>query len=199
MIYYTPIEIRDFVFGQSGHLLYVILPETFEEYWKNIDFRSRNNYRKAKKNGFQVKREFKPNSKEILAIWNSWQMKQGRILNKKYHGLKLDEYSLQSEWPIEDYSNLNDKDHYFAFYSCFDNESMKAYLEVLCSEGNCVVHSTMGHHDYLNKGIMKFLFLEVLKECINNKMKRFYYGDMAFLVDTRKHFNKELGIMNFGG
>ena len=48
-------------------------------------------------------------------------------------------------------------------YGLFLDKKLVAYLEILLSNGTAIVHSTMGHKKYLSCGIMKTLFMDVIK------------------------------------
>src|SRR5579863_32796 len=56
------------------------LPPTFDEYFKSLEFTARQNYRKALRSGFSVRRfHFNDYLDDVRAIWMSTPVRQGEM------------------------------------------------------------------------------------------------------------------------
>jgi hypothetical protein len=181
--------IRQFV-KMYKNPLYAVIPE-FEEYFKSLDKDARTCYRKAIKAGCKIRKVENITDMlydDVLEIYTSKTERQGRLMNTLYHLVEGGDYDIREGWPHEEYKKDCDK-HYFDFYGCFIGDKLVAFLELLHSNELAVTYSTMGHADYLNKGIMKFMFMEVIRIA---KLKYLQYGDLNskasmgyFLSDLR--------------
>jgi hypothetical protein len=68
-----------------------------------------------------------------------------------------------------------------------------AYAEIVKCGDVVIVHSTMAHADYQSLGVMKFLFVELMKYYPSTT---FFYGTSDFLHKEQGNFQKDLGITN---
>jgi hypothetical protein len=185
--------IKNIIFAYSDPL-YALIPNSFNQYFKEVETDARTCYHKALRNGFEVHKVDEPVLSEILDIYRSREERQGREINYHYTITREIRPDIRFGWPHPDYRAYECEKHYFDFYGCFLKDKMVAFLELLHSNGLSVVYSTMGHGEYLNKGIMKFLFLEAIKMNIG-KMKYLVYGD-ADKKDERIYFLHDLGFVN---
>jgi hypothetical protein len=159
--------------------------DSTEEYFKKCDVDVRTCYRKCKKVGYEIKQyeEISSNvSLEIYDIWVSCDARQGRPINLNYETIDVKQVTILPErWPIEKYSgNLR-------FYTLEINSRIVAYLELYTGGDTDIVHSTLGHNDYLKSGIMKTLFYEVIKLKWND-INKLIYGPRVQM----NYFKKDL-------
>jgi hypothetical protein len=175
--------------------LYALIPDSFGEYFRSVATDARTCYRRAKAGGLRV-REVEQVTPElyqdIMGIWASRKKMQGRSINYTYQMPDGKGFNLKNGWPHPDYRLYSCPLHYFDFWGCFDKKRLVAYLELLHSRDLATVYSTVGHSDYLGKGVMKFLFMEVVRK---SKIKYLHYGDY-YKDDPRMHFMKDLRIIN---
>ena len=176
--------------------LYLKIPSTFEEYWNSIKNVVRTDYRKAIKNGYCIKQlDIMDETKfqQLLSIWSSWDEKQHRSINYGYEYVDGTKKDLRGGWPYRSYSLTFKCDkHNIQLFCCYKNNVIVGYLELLQYDNFLVVHSTMAHKDHIKNGIVKLLFIDVIKHNIGKT--RFYYGDVDFLKDQRRHFVLDLNI-----
>lgn len=180
--------------------LYVEIPNTFNEYFKLIKTDARTQYRKGIKNNLvveEIKILTEQNHKDIIEIYNSTDRRQNRLMNKNYETLDYKILPIDTVWPINDYNIYSCDKHNLKLYSCKLNNKIVAILELLNSNTISIVHAIIGNKKYFNLGIMKYLFLSVVK--LNIKLiKYLIYGDIKQLYkDNSRHFKKDLGIVNF--
>jgi len=173
---------------------FAIIPDSFDDYYKEVKTNARARYRKAKEAGFEVRKVDTPNSNDILDIYRSKDQRQGRDINFFYELPQGGKVDIRLGWPIQDYSVFDCDKHYFDFYGCFLKDKMVAFLELLHSNTLASVYMTMGHGDYLKQGIMKFLFMEAIRLNIG-KIKYFHYVEFDYL-DERVLFMEDLRIIN---
>jgi len=131
----------------------------FESYFKSLNKDCRREWKKD----FKVKKVSKITPrllKDILAIYASKPIRQGRDINYMYLLPTGEWVDIRKGWP-HTYGRHCSK-HYFDFYGCFDKSILVAFLELLHSNKLTLVYSTMGHADYLKKGIMRRLFIETI-------------------------------------
>lgn len=175
--------------------LFAIIPDSFEEYFKLVDKDARTCYRKAQKAGCQVRKVDEITSdiyQDILDIYTSKTERQGRPMNHIYHMINNSNHDIREGWPHKNYADFKCKKHYLDFYGCFIGDQMVAFLELLHSNEVSTTYSTMGHADWLSKGVMKFLFLEVIRLA---NLKYLHYGDEDG-KESMKYFLSDLRITN---
>jgi len=129
---------------------------------------------------------------DMIDIYSSTPQRQHRDINYLYHLPEGGSWDLREGWPHPDYSVFTCSKHYFDMWGCFIDNKMVAFLELLHSNELASTYATMGHADYLNKGIMKFMFSEVIKM---STFKYLHYGDKEKNA-MMKFFLSDLGITN---
>lgn len=168
----------------------------FDEYFKSVDKDVRTSYNKAQRNGCKVIKIDKITDalyQDILDIYASKDQRQGRDINYLYHKPEGGSWDLREGWPHVDYNEYTCDRHYMDFYGCFIGDKMVAFLELLHSNEFVSTYATMGHADYLKKGIMKFLFIEAIRL---GKFKYLQYGDKSS-VEQLKVFLSDLRINKY--
>lgn len=182
-----------------GDPMYATIPDTFWEYFSEVETDARTCYRKAKRNRLVVRKVLKIDSdlhKDIIDIFNSKPIRQHREVGHLYNRLDGVQVDLFKEWPNKNYKIYDCPKHYMDFYGCFSGIRLVGYLELLHSNGLATVYSTMGHAEFLKYGIMKYLFLEAVRMNIG-KIKYLQYGNYQETGD-RLFFVKDLKISNHG-
>lgn len=183
----------------SNQKLYVVLPSDFEQYWKEVRGNARTDWRKAIKNKCSIKKIEKLNKlidRDIIEIWNSTDIRQDRPMNRMYTDLMNKETLIVDEWPIRDYGIYNCPHHNLEFWIVEKDKKIVAYLELLNCGNISIVHTLLGHFDFLKYGIMKYLFIEVSKEQIKRGIKYLFYGFEEHLKQDLRFFLRDLNIIN---
>jgi len=184
-------------------LLYLDLPKTFEEYIDKIVKKSaRTEWHKAKKNNCSLERIYDiiPINDDIIEIWESqkerkhtekWRWEKQFLLEDLEGRLRW----FLKKWPKQKYEYFC-SNHKVEFWVVKKDSKVISYIEIVKANDKAVVHSTFGHTDYLKYGIMKFMFVELLRYYIEEKkIKIFSYGFEQFLKDNRRFFVEDLGII----
>lgn len=156
--------------------------KSYQEYFDACDTDVRTCYRKAFRKYYRILKVDKVNpalSSDLYEIWVSKNTRQDREINLNYQ--HVDGRSIvinKDEWVIPDYSIYKFPDCSLELFLCYDiNAKVVAYLELLIVGATAVVHSTLGHGDHLKNGIMKFMFVEVLRT--NPHIKMLAYGNQT--------------------
>lgn len=192
-------QAKNFIFYYSDPL-YAVIPSTFEEYFAQLNHGCQTLYRKAKRNGFMVKKVDKITPKiykDILSVYRSKKARQNRPINYKYCLMDFSEYDLHEGWPHLNYNDFKCPRHYYDFYGCFLKGKLVAHLEILHCDELAMTFSTMGHGDYLKMGIMRYLFIETIRLTMGN-IKYLQYGQYVE-GDPRLSFLRDLCIIEHDG
>jgi len=155
--------------------LRLTLPTTFDEYWNNVDKDIRTQYRKAQKLGYTSKWTTEVAGTDISEIWDSWEEKQDRPLNRIMHHFNpnMGDWTNQGCWPYSYYPHTQG---YLDLIQVYDDDGIVvAYLEIASTTTDTVVFSTMAHAYHQKNGIMKLLFMDTIKGLIDRHIKYFYY------------------------
>ena len=160
---------------------------SIEDYFKQCDTDVRTSFRKCQNKGYEIKELTSIGAEEsaqLYDIWTSSSTRQGRQINMVYEDLKLNLLPVnKDQWPVKEYSLP------LVFYALYMDGVIVGYLELLFEGDYAIVHSTMGHKNYLKFGIMKTLFFEVIK--LNwGKINRLIYGPEK----SSSHFKNDLRI-----
>jgi len=166
----------------------------FSDYFSKCDTDVRTSYRKCFGEGFSFARLDKISQnykRDLWEIWNSISKRQGRPINFMFEQINGETVELKKdEWPVEDYSEYVFNNESLEFYGIFSKEGiLVAYLEVIMVGKTGIVHSTLGHFQYLKYGIMKALFAEFIKTKWV-KIDRLIYGG----ADKKDFFKSDLLI-----
>lgn len=153
--------------------------KTYQEYFDACDTDVRTSYRKAFRKYYTVVKEDKPTSYSLWEIWTSKNKRQDRDINLNYQHIDGRTILInKDEWVVPDYSKYKTENSSLEFFICLDiNMRVVAYLELAIVGDTAVVHSTLGHGDHLKNGIMKFMFVEVLRT--NPHIKMLAYGNQT--------------------
>lgn len=136
--------------------------KTFDEYFLAVKTDARTQWRKATKNGYTISKiiDVQKYAADLYEIWTSKDVRQNRPINLNYESINRKRIEITKDaWPVEVYNTPD-----LEMYGCFKDGKLVAYLEIQNNNANeSVVHSTLGHGDHMKFGVMKFLFLEVIK------------------------------------
>ncbi len=184
---------------QLRHPLFLERNCDFEDYFKRCDVDARTCYRKATRLGYQTEHLSLLTEKDhadLGRIWYSKDIRQKRPINPKYYHINQEKFDIfLNKWPINDYSDGACCNHGLECFVVKREETIFGYLELIKSYDYYIVHSTMGHASHLKDGIMKFLFLEVIKS--KPDMKILMYGEADALAPAFT-FKKDLLIYEAG-
>jgi len=174
------------------------LPPTFEEYWGQVGKDIRTQTRKAQRNGYTARWGVELTPIDIAEIWASWdgKVKQGRTLSKTicHFDGELRFFALEDRWP---YTYYPETQGYLDMIRVYNEDGLViAYLELASDGDESLVFSTLGHYDYLDKGVMKLLFVETVKGLIARGGKNLYYMKDWYIKQypERSHFVNDLGF-----
>lgn len=160
-----------------------------EDYFKHCDVDVRTSFRKCQAKGYEIKQLFNIGAEESAQIYNIWASKserQNRPVNMNYEDLNLKLRPInKDQWPIKEYTRP------LAFYGIYLDGIIVGYLELVFEGDYAIVHSTLGHAEYLKYGIMKTMFFEVIK--LNwNSINKLIYG----AGNSKSYFKDDLRINN---
>lgn len=187
------------ILGATSKLIYSELPPDFEQYWKGIRGNARTDHRKAVKHGYsfrKIEKITKTVNNEIMEIWDSTDIRQARPINRSYFNLDCVEIPFLDEWPVKDYTIYPCPNHQLEFWAVEKDSKIAAYVEVLTCGNVIMVHSLLGHFDFLKHGIMKYLFVEMSREYIKRGIKYLLYGNENSLKGKLWFFLRDLRITN---
>lgn len=156
--------------------------KTYQEYFDACDTDVRTSYRKAFRKYYTVTKLDEIHSllsAELYEIWMSKDTRQDRKINLNYQHIDGRTIEInKDEWVIPDYSIYKFPNCSLEFFVCYDiHMRVVAYLELAIVGDTAVVHSTLGHGDHLKNGIMKFMFVEVLRT--NPYIRVIAYGNQT--------------------
>jgi len=174
--------------------LYAELPLTVEEYWDFVSGKARTDWRKAVKSGCTVRRvvDITPINDDIISIFDSIDVRQGRPINKQHVNLYFQEASFTDAWLIQDYSRFSCEKHNLQFWIVEKHGRVVAFLELVNCGNLAVVRTVLGHVDFWKYGIMKYLFIEVGNSCLKNNVRFFHYGYKSHLLTNQRFFLRDL-------
>ena len=175
--------------------LYLEIPRTFEEYWKILKSPVKSGYKRALANNYKVKQLYEITEdiyKDLREIWTSKEIRQQRPAGKYYGVIGNGPHPVLESWWIKDYSIYTCPKHKIIFYGCFLGSKMVGYAELLICNEIIIMHSTLGHGAHLPMGIMKFLYVTIIKENMNN-MRYFSYGNYD-PIGSKRFLMDDLGI-----
>lgn len=159
--------------------------KTPEEYLKACDVDVRTSINKAKKLTYVIEELTEINeviSAQLYDIWTSTNIRQNRPINLNYELLSGKTVLITKEkWPISRYTPNN------RMFVLKSKDKILCYLELDILGTIAIVHSTLGHADYLNNGIMKTLYFDVFKITWGN-FETVVYGQKKDL----NYFKKDL-------
>jgi hypothetical protein len=161
----------------------------YNDYLKHCDVDVRTQINKATKNNIQFHRIWFINTEvpELYNAWTSTSQRQDRPINLQYEKFDGSLFTINKEkWPYELYNTDN-----FQLFYVYKDKIVVAYLELVIHNKVAIVHSTIGHADYLKFGIMKFLFAKTI-EYKWNTIDYLTYGP----TDSFSFFKEDLLIKN---
>lgn len=191
--------------NHTEHPLMGNIPETFDEYWnKTIKKQIRTEWRKAQKSNCKLRRIYNisPVNDEVIEIWRS---QKNRKRTKRWrYGNDIFQYcdpffkrwTFFDRWPIRDYSVYNCPKHNLEFWVVEKDNKVVAYMSTIRIGELSIVGSIFGHSDFIKYGIMKFMFVEIIRKYIQEKIIKYIsYGFKEFLEDNRKYLSEQLNII----
>lgn len=139
----------------------------YTEYVKKCDVAVRSSYNKYLQSQFKFKKVDVIGPTETEQLWDIWtsiSSRQNRPINLMYEKPNGTRDRIKEDhWPIQDYTEYQFPNVALEFYAIYNKDVIIAYIELIFVDKIGVVHSTLGHFDYLKCGIMKALFLEVIR------------------------------------
>lgn len=187
-------ELKNFIHKINNPLcLDLSLFSDYNNYIKKCDTDVRTSYNKYLKNDFKFTKLFIIGPTEQFQLWDIWtstNTRQNRPLNLYYEKIDGGKEEIKfNHWPIADYFEYIFPTCALEFYAIYKDDKIVAYLELIFSDGVAIVHSTLGHFNFLKFGIMKALFVEVIKLKWGT-MNKLIYGS----VNQKDYFKTDLLI-----
>lgn len=165
------------------------LPETIDEYFKIIGCKSRNMIRKAKQNGFTIKKnwEFDDYIDDYHEIYTSKKIRQGKIMSSA----KLEKPKKRGKLVISDNKYVN-----LLNYGCFIDNKLVAFMFPYVVNDTLNYSTGVGHGDYLKFGIMNLLIYSICEDIITNfkNIKYFLYIWWFSGEKGLRDFKKSMGF-----
>jgi hypothetical protein len=161
----------------------------YNDYLKHCDIDVRTQINKATKNKISINRVYFLNGQDshLYNAWISAPIRQDRPINLQYEKLDGSLYKINKyKWPYQFYHENN-----FQLYCVYKDNITVGYLELVIHNRVAIVHSTIGHADYLKFGIMKFLFAKTIEHKWS-EIDYLTYGT----TDTFSFFKEDLLINN---
>ena len=170
--------------------------DNFTSYFAQCDVDVRTSYNKYIRNNFEFRQLnliTEKEQKQLYDIWTSTATRQGRTINLNYETIKGEVEEIKEDhWPIKDYNDYNFDDCSLELFVIYKDGIIVAYLELIFIDNIAIVHSTLGHFDYLKFGIMKALFVEVLALKWKD-INKLIYGS----VKQKDYFKSDLLIKSY--
>lgn len=182
---------------------HIALPATFSIYWNEIiDKDVRTQCRKALRKGYVVSPTTTPHHEEIGELWESWELtdtKQGSPIHEHtWHWRPFEPYgwvNLIYGWPFVCYDKTVG---YLDFVEVLhpDVDDVAAYMEIAGYNDDYLVTSTQSHKEHIHSGVVKLLFVSIVRGLIERGAKRLFYSkptlDQKWPASTI--FAKDLGF-----
>ena len=163
-------------------------PETIDEYFKMIGGKSRNMVRKAKKNGYIVKRIMNYNKyiDDIYEINTSKNIRCGKEMTSSY---------LKKPTKTSDYISENKYVNFFR-YGCFKDNKLVAYINPYICNNCLLINQILGHGAHLKFGIMNLLIYSICEDMILNfkNVKYWWYINWVSGGKKLQSFKKSMGF-----
>ncbi len=169
--------------GLSAAILKV--PDTHDNYLKDIGDKSRNMVRKPEKNGFRIEL-FDKNCylNDIYAIHTSLDVRQGQPLADHYRTRMHANYRPRASW------ELISEEWWGAFAS---DGKLAGYIYLPGTNGEYLTSRIMGHGEFLRFGIMNALLSEVIRKHAGENA-HIMYGMYEHGTDGLRQFKTSMGF-----
>jgi hypothetical protein len=163
--------------------------KTSDDYFKACDVDVRTSFRKCQKQLNYVVKEYtdikQQDANQLYEIWTSIDVRQNRPINLLYEPIDGKPFLItKNSWPVQKYTDKN------RMFIMEFSDKFIAYLELYIEDRIAVIHSTLGHYDYLKYGIMKTLFFTVIKDTWG-EFDKLAYGPKS----QGNHFKRDLLII----
>ncbi len=161
------------------------LPKTFDEYYMRIDGSARRNYKKAMREGCEVRKiNYNDYLPDIAEVWTSTDMRQGRLMPDAYRqGAVIPSTNPPSNSPTHDYP----------YFGVFLKGKMIGYGGCLIAGEYCGIEQVLGHADHLSLGAVPLLFIGIAKHLYEHHTQvRYYsYGMYYGASETLRRFKRK--------
>jgi hypothetical protein len=165
------------------------VPRTFDEYLARVEASARRNYKKAVREGCTFRRiNFNDHLEEILEIRGCTDVRQGRKVPEEFLNGKIK--------PCADPVSLNAA-HDYPYFGVFVNGKLVAYASCLVGGELCVVEHILGHADWLEKSVVPFLIIEIVRYILDHhpQVKYYAYGTYFGAGETMKRFKRKFDFL----
>ena len=117
----------------------VQLPKKFDEYFMMLEGSARRNFKKAGRKGYRFERiDFNDHLEDIRAIWQSTDVRQGRVPEHILKGQVKPSTNPVSKTPTHDYP----------YFGVLKDDTLVAYAGCLVAGELCAIEQIYGHADY---------------------------------------------------
>jgi hypothetical protein len=160
------------------------LPENFEAYFMQLDSSARNNFRKALRKGYEVRRiRYNDHLEEIRRIWMSCTVRQGILPRHIREG---------NVRPIEDPPSQS-RFHDYVYLGVFHHNQLVAYSGCLIAGELCSITDLFGHAEHLEYGVVPLLFIENARQIFDShpNVRYYAYGTYFGAAETLRRFKRK--------
>ena len=134
------------------------LPESYEQYMKDVGGKTRNMIRKAEKNGIECKKIiWNDYLYDIYEINTSTKERQGKIMKPHYNKLEKREEIYCNEY------------HFIDTIGCIKDNKLIGYLYLRCHNDCAIISRFLGHFEHKSLGIMNKLVAGTVNLLINDE------------------------------
>jgi hypothetical protein len=160
------------------------LPKDFHNYFIKLKSSTRNEYRKALRLGYRVRRfDFNAHLEEIHEILQSTPVRQGELPREIREGCVQPIANPPSRTPYHDYP----------YFGVFKEDKLVAYAGCMILGEMCHLNEIYGHASYQKDCIVHLLILEIAAEIFKSyPVVRYYSYDTYFgASDSLRHFKRK--------
>jgi GNAT superfamily N-acetyltransferase len=161
------------------------LPDSFDEYLRQIEAAGRRNYKKAGREGCSFRRiAFNDHLDDIKEIRQSSEFRQGRRMP--------DSYLADNVKPCTDPASCNPL-HDYAYFGVFREGKLIAYAGCLISGELCMINHILGHADSLELGVVPYLIVELARYLREHHaaVRSYAYGTYFGASESLRRFKRK--------
>jgi hypothetical protein len=163
------------------------LPDSFDDYFQQLDSSARGNYRKALRMGYQFRRfRYNDHLDDIRVIWTSCSVRQGKLPDNILQGRVEPIQNPISQTLYHDYP----------YFGIFKRDQLVAYAACLIAGEYCCFHDLFGHATYLDSGVVPMLIIEIARTILSQyPIVRYYgYGTYFGATPSLRRFKRKFGF-----
>ncbi len=166
----------------------MVLPSTFEQYFRRIDASARRNFKKAHRSGYQFARiDYNACLDDIQAIRGSVAVRQGDVPPEYLNGVPTPCANPPSQTNIHDYP----------YFGVLREGQLWSYAGCMVCGEICMIEHILGHADRQPDGVVPMLIVGMAEYILKNypKVKYYGYGSHFGAGMTMRRFKRKFGFL----